>query len=277
MYSGTEVAGGLWTGSLALLADAGHLLSDVGALLLSLFAIWIAARPASLKSTFGHARAEILAALANGLALIAIAVFVAFEAVGRWNGSESINGLGMVGFAAGALCVNVTGLVILSGGSKSNLNLRAAWLHVLSDALGSFGAIVAGTVIWAFGWIWADPIASLLIAALVLHASFRLVRAALSILMESAPEGIDVKEVLRVLRGLPSVAEVHDLHVWSVGSADVSLSTHVVMKSGVEVAPALERVRAELRQHFDIFHSTIQIEEPGRDGCTGACSVRVAC
>jgi cobalt-zinc-cadmium efflux system protein len=262
LYAGVEVTGGLVTGSLALLADAFHLLSDVAALGLSFFAIWIAQQPSGARRTFGHSRAEILAALANGVGLAVMAVMVMMQAVERLGAPTEVNGLGVVVIASGALLYEGVGLWILHAGSRDNLNVRGAFLHVASDALGSLGAIAAGLCVWAFGWRWADPVASLLISVLVLFSAWRLLREAVDVLMETAPRHLDVDQIRSSLAELAGAVGVHDLHVWTIGSGEVSLSCHVV-SDGTHEAPAMLRaVHALLADRFGVHHSTVQIEMP---------------
>ena len=266
-YMIAEVVGGWLSNSLALLADAGHMLSDAAALGLSLFALWIAQRPATARRTYGYYRAEILAALANGAALVAIAVMIFLEAYERLGAPPEVRGGLMIAIATGGLAVNVVSLWILDAGKSTNLNIRGAWLHVLGDLLGSVGAIAAGVLIWAFHWDWADPVASVIIAALVLYSSWQLLREALAVLLEGAPGHIDVDEVRDSLAGIHGVLAVHDLHVWTIASGMVSLSCHVV--AGGEPAPPalLQSVNQLLDERFHIHHTTIQIEPEGLDRC----------
>ena len=259
-YMVAEVIGGLLTGSLALFADAGHSASDVGALALSLTAIWIAQRPAAPRRTFGHTRAEILAALAQGMALAVVAALIVVEAVERLQTPSEVKGLGMVLIASGGLAVNLVGMWILGHGRHESLNVRGAWLHVASDALGSLGVIAAGALIALFGWRWADPAASLLISALVLIGAWHLLREAVDVLMETAPAHLDVREIRQALQTLSGVDEVHDLHVWTIGSGEISLSSHAVAAPGCEPGELLRRMQALLTKRFDIAHATIQIE-----------------
>lgn len=264
-YAVAEVVGGLLPNSLALLADAGHMLTDVAALGLSLFAVWVARRPPTPKRTYGYYRAEILAALANGATLIAISLFIFAEAYHRlWEPPPVTGGL-MMGIACGGLAVNLLGLRILGGGRGESLNEQGAWLHVLTDALGSVGAILAATLIWAFGWFWADPVASVLIGTLVVYSSWQLLAEAVSVLMESVPRGIDVDEVRNVLRAVQGVASVHDLHVWSITSGMNALSAHVVVEDGHPSATLLGQLRSTVHKRFGIDHVTIQIEPVGFD------------
>jgi len=264
LYMGAEVVGGVLTHSLALLADAGHMLSDAAALALSLFALWIVdrRRPGPLR-TYGYYRAEILAALVNGAALVAIAILVAVEAVARLRTLAEVNAAGMTVVAAGGLVVNLVALALLHGSRDEGLNLRGAWLHVASDALGSVQAIAAGVLIWAFGWQWADPAASLLISVLVVWSAWGLLKEALAVLMEAAPGHIDVDAVRAAILDVGCVGGVHDLHVWSIASGFDCLSAHVVAGDGKERDALLDELRRMLHDRFAIEHITIQLESVG--------------
>jgi cobalt-zinc-cadmium efflux system protein len=266
-YTVAELAGGLVTGSLALLADAGHMLSDVGALALSLFALWIARRPATSRRTWGYYRTEILAALANGATLIAISVYVFIEAWERFSHPPEVDAPVMMAIAVGGLLVNLTGLWILSGGRNESLNVRGAWLHVLTDALGSVQAIAAGALIWAYGWTWADPVASVLIGLLVIYSAWALLREAVEVLMEAAPAHIDVDEVRDAIISLPGVMAVHELHIWTITSGMESLSAHLVVEEGREWRALLARVRAIAHDRFGIDHITVQLEPEEFEPC----------
>jgi cobalt-zinc-cadmium efflux system protein len=259
-YMVAEFAGGLLTGSLALLADAGHMLSDVFALAMSVVAIQIAQRPPTPQRTYGYQRTEILAALGHGILLICIALYIFVEAYQRASTPVAILGAPMFAIAVGGLLINIAGLWILSAGKSENLNVRGAWLHVLSDALGSLGAITAAGMIWAFGWMWADSLASAAIGLMVIYSSWSLLRDALAVLMEAAPAHIDVDEVRRAMRDHPAVLDVHDLHIWTVGSGMVSLSGHVVAHEGFENGSLLREIGDLLLARFEISHTTIQIE-----------------
>ena len=262
-YMVAEVVGGLVTNSLALLADAGHMLSDAGALALSLFALWIAERPATPRRTFGYYRTEILAALLNGATLIAIAIYIFIEAYERFREPpEVLGGLVMV-IATGGLLVNLVGLWILKAGRNESLNVRGAWLHVLTDALGSVGAIIGGAMIYLFGWGWADPLVSVIIALLVLYSSWDLLKQSVAVLMEGAPGNLDVDQVRDAIRAVPSVRGVHDLHVWSITSGMVALSAHVTVKGDGPASVTLGAIRDELQRRFGIDHVTIQAEPEG--------------
>ena len=268
VYMVAEAVGGVLTGSLALLADAGHMLSDVAALGLSLFAIWIAQRPPNSRRTYGYHRTEILAALANGATLVALSVYVLVEAWQRFREPTEVEAPWMMGIAAGGLLINLIGLQILSGGRKENLNVRGAWLHVLTDALGSAQAMLAGGLIWAFGWNWADPLASVLIALLVIYSSWSLLREAVGVLMEGVPPHIDVDAVRSTLAGIPGVSNVHDLHVWTITSGREALSAHLVVDEEETQLVLLPQVRKVLHDRFGIHHVTVQVEA---DDCHGGC------
>jgi cobalt-zinc-cadmium efflux system protein len=267
LYMGVEVLGGLWSGSLALLADAGHMLSDAGALGLTLFAMKFARRPATATRTYGYYRAEILAALVNGGTLVAIAVFIFVEALQRFRNPPQVEGPLMVGVACGGLLVNVAGLWILRSGHDASLNVRGAWLHVLTDALGSLQAIVAGGLIWALGWSWVDPVASILIGCLVIYSSWSLIKQSVAVLMEGAPGHLNVDDVRTSLLELPHVSNVHDLHVWTISSGFVAMSAHVTCPGEHGHDRLLRDARSLLAERFGIRHSTIQIDrEPGCEG-----------
>jgi cobalt-zinc-cadmium efflux system protein len=237
--------------------------SDAVSLVLVLFAIRMARRPASPQHTFGHHRAEILAATANGSLLLAIAGGIVVEAVERMSHPAPVLGGPMMAVAAGGLVVNLLGLAIFASARNGNLNLRAAWLHVLSDALGSVGAMAAAGAVLGFGWTWTDPAVSCLIALLVVRGAWQLLQEALGVLMEGAPSHIDVSKVREALRSRPGVLDVHDLHVWTIGSGKVAMSGHIVTAHDCPSAPMLRVLRDELKDRFGISHATIQLEPPG--------------
>lgn len=268
-YMGAEVAGGLISGSLALLADAGHMLSDAAALALTLFAMRFARRPATARRTYGSYRAEIIAALVNGATLVAVAVYIFIEAVERFQQPPEVQGGLMLAVAAGGLVVNGAGLAILHAGRGENLNMRGAWLHVLTDALGSLQAIVAGGLIWAYGWNWVDPVASVLIGVLVIYSSWSLITQSVAVLMEGAPGHVDVDAVRQALLDVPNITHVHDLHVWTITSGFVALSAHVTSRDESKHQAVLTAARAVMRERFDIRHTTIQVDlGPECDGVT---------
>ncbi len=268
LYMVAEVVGGYLTNSLALLADAGHMLSDVASLVLALIAMQVALRPPTARRTFGYQRAEILAALANGAALVAASVWIVVEAWQRFRIPHAVDGLPMLGIATGGLLVNLAALAILHGGKDASLNMRGAWLHVATDALGSAGAMIAGVAVWRFGAMWADAAVSVLIAALVAFSSWRLLRETVDVLMESAPAHVDVDAVRAALASVTAVQAVHDLHVWSIGSGTVALAGHVQVAahlSPLERDTLLSTLCALLHDRYGIAHSTIQIEPRGFD------------
>jgi cobalt-zinc-cadmium efflux system protein len=266
-----EAVGGLWTGSLALLADAGHMLSDVSALSLSVLALGLAQRPKGPQQTYGHHRTEILAALANGVLLVGVSVSIGLEAVGRLGRPAAILAGPMLAIASVGLLANLAALGLLWSGRRHDLGVRGAWLHVASDALGSVGAITAGALVLAFGWSWADPLASLGISGLVLWSAWKLLREAVGVLMEWAPPHLDVREIERAIRELPGVGAVHDLHVWTIASGMVALSGHVVAGEDRDPRKLLQEVSDLLHDRFEISHSTIQIESADFDEPGGVC------
>lgn len=260
VYMGAEVVGGVVSGSLALIADAGHMLSDAAALGLTLFAMRYARKPATARRTYGSYRAEIIAALVNGATLVAVAIFIFVEAAGRFSNPPEVEGTVMFVVATGGLLVNGAGLLILHAGRGENLNMRGAWLHVLTDALGSVQAIVAGALIWAYGWRWVDPVASILIGLLVIYSSWSLIRQSVAVLMEGAPGHIDVDAVRAALLAVPNVSQVHDLHVWTISSGFVALSAHLTGSDRQHHDSILKDASAVLGTQFDIHHTTIQID-----------------
>jgi cobalt-zinc-cadmium efflux system protein len=273
-YAGIELIGGVLTGSLALLADSLHMVSDVAALALSILAVWMAARPASKRRTFGNSRAEILAALANGLGLAVVAVFISVHAVERFMTPRDVEGGGVMIVATGGLIINLASLWILEAGRSESLNVRGAWLHVASDTLASVGVILAGLGIWAFGWVWLDPAVSIVVSVLVMLSAWHLIREALDVLMEAVPGHLDPEAIRAALLAVPGVSALHCLHVWTIGSGEVSLSSHLVVDRSHEPEHLLQDVRARLTDLFRIEHTTIQIEiSEGDDGtlCVDAC------
>ncbi len=262
VYMIAEVIGGLMTNSLALLADAGHMLSDLVALGLSLFAIRLAQRPSTPRRSYGYYRAEILVALANGATLVALSIFIFIAAFQRLAHPAAVDAA-MLWIAVGGLAVNLASLWILRAGKSENLNVHGAWLHVLGDALGSVGTIVAGVLIWAFGWFWADPLASVAIGLLIIYSSWALLKEAVSVLMQSTPRGIDPDKVQVAMLAVPGVMAVHDLHIWTVTSGLHSLSAHVQASPEAPYHDILAAIRHELHEEFGIDHITIQVEPQG--------------
>lgn len=260
-----ELIGGLLTGSLALLADAGHMLTDVAALGLSLGAAWLARRPPTPRRTFGLYRAEILAALVNGASLLALALMIVWEALARLHAPPQVQSGPLLIIALIGLVANLLAGGVLLRSDHTNLNVRSAYLHVLGDALGSVGVLLAGALIALFDWYLADPLLSLVLSALLLWSAWRLLRETVDILLEAAPRSLDVRAIQRVLSSAPGVADVHDLHVWSVASNFVALSGHVRLQAAPdcrEHQQILRHLRQLLRERFGIRHVTLQLEEP---------------
>jgi cobalt-zinc-cadmium efflux system protein len=265
VYFFAELIGGFLTNSLALLSDAGHMLSDIGALALSLFAFRIAKRPATVSSTFGYHRVEILAALFNGLTLWLIVGVIFAAAYNRFLDPPAVESYGMMVVASVGLLVNIVAGAILYGSHHHNLNLRGAFLHIVSDALGSVGAIAAGLIMLFTGWYVADPVISILIGLLILHASWNLVKESLSVLMQSVPKGIRLEEVQKCLEEVKGVSKVHDLHVWAVTSDIFTLSAHAVVENGGDFHQVLNGIEDVLKERFNIEHITIQLETESRE------------
>ena len=267
-----EVLAGWWTNSLALWSDAGHMLGDVGAIALSFAAVRLAARPPSPEKTWGWHRSEILAALANGVTLIVVAALVGMEAARRFAAPPAVPGSIVAWVGAVGLAVNVVSVLVLSRGAAQDLNHRGAYLHALSDALGSVGALAAGVLMARFGWWVADPLASVLIAVLVFLAGVRLLRDTVHVLMEGAPASVQVERLREAMLTSEGVRAVHDLHVWSVTSRFAVLSAHVVTEPTASLADAQSvtaRLRALLARDFAIEHATLQLEPeaPSCDPC----------
>lgn len=258
-YMVAEFLGGYYTNSLALTADAGHMLGDVGALGLSLFALWLVKKAAPTNKTYGYYRAEIFAEFINGMALVIIALMIIYEAYLRIIMAQKIDALLMTIIAFGGLIVNIVGAVILHGASKENLNIKGAFLHIIGDLLGSIGAIFAGVSIYFWHFYPADPVVSVIIAVFVLLSSINLINSATQILMENAPSHIEVDKIKGEILKLENIKDVHDLHVWSINAKDVSLSVHVVSDFSNN-EKILYEVNELLINKFKISHSTIQIE-----------------
>lgn len=261
-YMLAEAIGGFLTNSLALLSDAGHMLADVASLVLALLALWFAAKPVTTKKTYGYYRMEILAALANGAALVVISLLISYEAFHRIKSPESVKGFEVTLIAIGGLAVNVVSAFVLHSASRENLNMRGAFLHVMGDALGSVGAIVAGVLIWRLGWTLADPLISIAMCVLIIYSSWQLIRESVNILLEGTPSHINIRAVVDAMHTVPGITDVHDLHVWTISSGMEALSAHVTIESGVAHKAVLEALQVQLRSGFNIGHVTIQIESP---------------
>jgi cobalt-zinc-cadmium efflux system protein len=265
-----EVAGAALSGSLALLADAGHVLADGAGIGLALLAIRFVARPASPQRTFGYYRLEILAAVVNAVLLFGVAGFVLVEAWRRLTDPPEVASGLMLAVAAAGLVANAVAMWLLREGQRDSLNLRGAYLEVLGDLLGSLAVLAAAAVIALTGFEAADPIASALIGVLILPRTWRLLREAVDVLLEAAPAGVDLDEVRRHLADTPGVTDVHDLHAWTITSGLPVLSVHVVLERGADAGRVLDGLGDCLAGHFDIEHSTFQLEQPEHRGHEGA-------
>ena len=260
-----EVIGGLWAGSLALLADAGHLLSDAAGVALALIAVAFAHRPPTPERTFGFQRAEILAAVVNGILLFGVGLAVIGFSIARLAEPTPTSPGVMAGFGALALVGNGIALVLLAGGAKASLNVRGAYLEVLSDALGAAGVLVAAGVIAATGEQRADPLASLLVGLLILPRTVRLVRESVDVLLEATPRGLDLAVIRSHIEEVPGVVSCHDLHAWTITSGTPVLSAHVVIDDACwdagQAPQVLDRLASCVADHFDLEHSTFQLEQ----------------
>jgi cobalt-zinc-cadmium efflux system protein len=260
-YMLVEVAGALWTGSLALAADAGHMLADTGALALALFAAWIAARPPTPAKTFGYYRVEILAALVNALLLLAVAGWILFEAYQRILAPRPVLGGPMLVIAALGLAVNVISAWLLRQGAAASLNVRAAYLEVVTDALASVGVLVAAVVVIATGWTVIDPLVSVGIAVVIVPRTWRLLTQAVNVLLEGTPAHLALGEIEAAMTQVAGVRRIHDLHVWTLTSGREAMSAHVVVDDPRESDRLLEALHAVLHARFGIDHTTIQLEK----------------
>lgn len=256
-----ELATGLWSHSLSLLADAGHLVSDIAALCLSLLASWLAQRPAAGQATFAYRRIEILAALVNGLSLIALSTFIAWQAVARFQAPEPVLGLPMLVGAGIGLIVNSLNIMLLHQHSHDDLNLRGAFLHVVADAISSVGVILAACAVYFLNWLWMDAIASLLVAGLTGLSAMPLIRESLEILMEYAPRSIKPAEVAATLKSFTGVARIEKLHIWTITSGQVMLCAHLIVETlnTQEREQLLRQIQADLNQEFGIGESILQL------------------
>jgi cobalt-zinc-cadmium efflux system protein len=258
-----EVVGGLLTDSLALLADAGHMLSDDLSLGLALFATWLAGRPPSPRRTFGYQRAEILAALFNGVTLVGISVLIFVEAYRRFDDPPDVLGGWMLAIACAGLAVNLTAAGILHRAGTESLNVSAAFRHVLADLAGSVGVIVAALIILVTGWEYADPLVSVLIGLLVLGSSWSIIRDASSILLEASPRGLNVQEIGTAMATVAGVTEVHDLHVWTITSGFPALAAHVTVDRDADCHAKRRELEALLSERFGLDHTTLQVDHAG--------------
>jgi cobalt-zinc-cadmium efflux system protein len=261
-----EGVGGVLSGSLALLADAGHMVSDVAALGMSWLAIHVGKRPADAARSFGYKRLEVLAAFVNGCALFLIAGWVVFEAVRRFAAPVPVVGHLMLAVAVAGTLANVIAFLVLSGGDRANLNVRSAWVHVLGDLIGQIAAVIAATVILATGWYPIDPILSVFVALVILRSAYGIVRASSHILLEGTPPGLDLEAMRDDLKSvIPATADVHHMHVWSLSAEQPMITLHVSCTGTENAESIMSSIRARLREHYGIAHSTIQVEPFGCD------------
>jgi cobalt-zinc-cadmium efflux system protein len=262
LYMVTEILGGWFTGSLALLADAGHMFTDTAALVLALTAVWFASRPATSRKTFGYYRLEIIAALVNGVALVVIALVICYGAYERWLNPPIVKSGSMMLVATGGLIVNLVCAWILHSKDEIDLNMRGAWLHVIGDALGSVAAILAGVCMMFFGWYAADPLFSVLISLLIIWGSVRLIKESTNVLLEGTPSHINLTAVEDAILDTAGVNEVHDLHVWTITAGREALSAHVIHSFSISQPELLKELRTKLHDRFGVDHLTIQMETP---------------
>lgn len=265
-FAAVEFVAGLWANSLALVADAGHMLTDSSALALAAFAAWMAGRPASARRTWGYGRAEVLAALVNGAVMLVLVASIAWHAFERLQQPREVSGAAVMGVALVGLVINLLVFYVLSRGER-NLNVRGALLHVLGDLLGSVAALASGLIILATGWTPIDPILSLLICVLILAAAVRLLMESAHVVMEGVPGNINLEEVRAVMAEVDGVAGIHDLHVWQVSSERVALSAHVVIMDLNQWPATLDSLNRRLLDKFGIDHPTLQPEPPSAENC----------
>lgn len=260
-----EVIAGFFTGSLALLADAGHMLTDVAALSLSAFAMWMAGKPSTPENTYGYHRAEILAAVVNAVVLLFLATWILYEAYDRFREPTQVLGLPMLLVGLVGLAVNLASMKLLDGHADDSLNVRSAYLEVVSDAISSIGVILGGAIVWMTGWVPIDPLLSVGISLFIVWRTWALLSQAVHVLMEGVPTGVDAREVGRAMAGVPGVNGVHDLHIWTITSGLNALSSHVVVPTGEDRDAVLQRLQQLLTERFGIEHVTLQIVEKGSD------------
>jgi cobalt-zinc-cadmium efflux system protein len=258
-----ELAGGIYSNSLALMADAAHMLTDLGALGLSFFALQISSRPATHKKTYGYVRAEILAALANGIFLVLIGLYIFYEAYERFQNPPEVKSIPMILVAFTGLLANLVTAALLFRSREESLNLRGAFLHVATDTLGSLGAIIAGILIWTQQWYLADPVVSVIVGALVLYSSWKLVSESVDILLEATPRHLEIPNMLKDMGSVRGVVSIHDLHVWSISTRKAAMSCHVIVQADEDAATVLKELSRLMRDKFGIDHTTIQTEPEG--------------
>ena len=266
-----ELIGGLWTGSLALLSDAAHVIMDAVALAISFIALWLSSRPADDKHSFGYHRLEVIAALANGLTLVVVSIGIWSEAIQRFREPQPVREVEMLVIAAIGLLANLAVARILHGYghdhdegnefARKDLNVRSAFLHVVGDAVSSVGVILAAGLIWLTGWHWVDPVMSILIGGMIAFSAYRVLRGSLHILVEGVPEGLSIAEITKTVQQIPGVENIHDLHVWNICSGHVSLSAHLV--TCADANEIRQQVNQHLLETYAIEHSTLQVECAG--------------
>jgi cobalt-zinc-cadmium efflux system protein len=259
-YLVAEVVGGLWTGSLALLADAGHMLTDVAGVGLALLAIWFAEKPASPERTYGYYRVEILAAMTNAVVLILISLYILYEAYERFRNPPEVQSTGMLIVAGIGLVVNIVGMYILRAGSEESLNMKGAYFEVLSDMLTSIGVIIAGIIMLLTGWYYADPLISAGIGLFILPRTWLLLKDAVGVLLEGTPSDVDLAKLRETLTKIEGVVDIHDLHVWSLTSGVNAMSVHAVITDNSEHDDVLRRIHETCTEEFKISHITVQTE-----------------
>ena len=272
-YLVVEVIGAFWTNSLALLSDAAHMATDAIGLMIALTAVRLSRRPPDAKRTYGYARLEALGAVANGLLLFGVGIYILFEAVQRFQQPQAIASTGMMWVAAFGLVVNLIAMRLLSAGSGESLNVKGAYLEVWSDMLGSVAVIIAGVIIHFTGWTLVDPILAVLIGLWVLPRTWVLLRDAINVLLEGVPKGVVLADIEQALRGHAGVAGIHDLHVWALASSTPALTVHVVMQDGLAPDVLRRQLADLLHERFDIDHVTVQVEA---DHCGDDCADKKA-
>jgi cobalt-zinc-cadmium efflux system protein len=278
LYMFAELIGAWWTGSLALLADAGHMFTDVAALILALTAVWFGSRPATSRKTFGYYRLEIIAALVNGVALVVISIFIFYGAYERWLSPPIVKTGPMIVVAIGGLVVNLACAWILHARHEVDLNMRGVWMHVMGDALGSVAAILAGLCMAIFGWYAADAIFSVVISLLIIWGSVRLIKESTNVLLEGTPAHINLAAVENAILDTTGVFNVHDLHVWTITSGREALSAHVIHAPSISQPDLLRELRSKLHDRFGVDHLTIQMETPDfEDETFHFCHAGTAC
>lgn len=263
-FTVAEAVGGFVTGSLALISDATHMLTDSMALAIALVAINVGRRPADLLRTYGYARFEILAAAFNALLLLAVAFYILYEAYVRLSVPQEIQSIGMLGIAVIGLLVNLTSMRLLAGHKDGSLNVKGAYLEVWADMLGSLGVIVGAVVIWLTGWQWVDSLLAVGIGFMVFPRTWILLKECINILLEGVPPGMDLAEVENAIATVPGVASVHDLHLWAITQSKASLTAHTVLDEGADAEIVRQAIEARLQEKFDLHHTTLQME---RENC----------